>query len=224
MIAEAFFLGLMGSLHCLGMCGGFSIAFHRRGPKGLAAYQGGRAIGYVAGGTLCGTLGGGLAFTIGNPGLQAVVGLVFIAFGLGWSPKWNSGGRLLTALAPLIKKPGLSSAAAMGLLTALLPCGLLAAGLDESGRSRKPSGGCGLDVLFLAWYSPVAAVDRVCAPMASSISKTGPLGFGITGLPGAFDSDQGFAASTLCESAWLPTLKRWDLVEEKSANSTTRWG
>jgi sulfite exporter TauE/SafE len=149
MIAEAFFLGLMGSLHCLGMCGGFSIAFHRRGPKGLAAYQGGRAIGYVAGGTLCGTLGGGLAFTIGNPGLQAVVGLVFIAFGLGWSPKWNSGGRLLTALAPLIKKPGLSSAAAMGLLTALLPCGLLAAAWMKAAESGSPAAGAAS--MFFFW-------------------------------------------------------------------------
>ncbi len=138
---ESFFLGLMGSLHCLAMCGGFSLAFHRRGPKGLAAYQGGRAIGYMAGGTLCGTLGGGLAFTIGNPGLQAVVGLVFIAFGLGWSPRWSSGGKLLTALGPLIKKPGLSSAAAMGLLTALLPCGLLAAAWMKATQAGSPLGG-----------------------------------------------------------------------------------
>ncbi|CAN0464467.1 unnamed protein product, partial [Phaeothamnion confervicola] len=77
-------LGLLGNLHCLGMCGGLALAARRRSWSGVLCYQMGRLVGYCLVGALCGALGDVSRYWMGGPVVQGAVGLLLIGYGLGW--------------------------------------------------------------------------------------------------------------------------------------------
>jgi len=142
-------MGLVGSLHCIGMCGGLVSALSMGQPRiwwtGLAGYQAGRITTYAALGLAVGLLGGGLG-GLGSavPRLLAVLaGGVMVIFGLnmaGWAPdplrrlsgvvRQRVG--LVRLTAATTHHPTLPGWYTMGLANGLLPCGLVYAALSLS--------------------------------------------------------------------------------------------
>jgi sulfite exporter TauE/SafE len=150
-LASAFVVGLLGGVHCIGMCGGivstltFGLPQEARGRLSATvpfqlAYNLGRIISY----TLAGALVGGLGFLLAQAlplyhaqrVLYLVAGLFMLALGLylaGWWPGVarleQLGGGLWRRLEPLGR--GLMpvrtarQALALGLVWGWLPCGLV---------------------------------------------------------------------------------------------------
>ncbi|MBS1235372.1 MAG: rane protein [Proteobacteria bacterium] len=122
-LLSAFIVGLLGSTHCLGMCGGIVSALTfglradlRRSPWTLGpyllAYNTGRISSYVVAGVIAGTMGAGafgvLPSSTARWAVKLVTGGFMIALGLylaGWWPglqileKW--GGVLWRRIEPL---------------------------------------------------------------------------------------------------------------------------
>ncbi len=150
-LLTAFAVGLLGGLHCVGMCGGvvsmlaLGMAPERR--SRLAAslpLQLGYNLGRVAGYTVAGALFGGLgAALVQAPGLHwvqrvlyAVAGLVMVALGLYLGGWWRGilvvellGGPLWRRLEPIGRRllpiRSWAQAIGVGLVWAWLPCGLV---------------------------------------------------------------------------------------------------
>jgi sulfite exporter TauE/SafE len=147
-------LGLFGSGHCLGMCGGIAAALGgaaRRWPLALA-YHVGRIGSYAVLGALF-----GLLVAIGADALRpllpligallrSLAALLVIAMGLyvaGWWPGLTRleavGARLWRHVAPLTRRllppSNLGAALLLGALWGLLPCGLIYSSLAWAGAS-----------------------------------------------------------------------------------------
>lgn len=145
--------GLLGSGHCLAMCGGIA------GALGLAAaahptwqrvllFNGGRVLGYALLGLVAGLLSAGLGTLTGFIWLRLAAGLLLILLGLQLltdrpllAPLERLGARFWRRIAPRAG-PGFVGGSragmlALGMLWALLPCGLvytaLAAALTSGG-------------------------------------------------------------------------------------------
>ncbi len=140
-------MGFVGSLHCVGMCGGLVTAVCMRCPgetrkKGLALYQVGRLSGYALLGLAAG-VGGEVVSRLGGHRPQALLALlaggamvVFAGHLLGWLPAipfGRSGGRLGRALGRVARRltDGVSARDwyLLGLVNGFLPCGLVYAAL-----------------------------------------------------------------------------------------------
>jgi uncharacterized protein len=145
----AFLAGLLGSSHCLAMCGGIATAAgsNAGGPRSntaLLLYQLGRLGSYTLGGAIVGGMGAavGFAFAVSrwSEWLRLLTALVVIVIGLDISfgasgriawlrapERW--GGRLWRRVAPaargLVPASPLGRALALGLLWGWLPCGLV---------------------------------------------------------------------------------------------------
>lgn len=139
-----FLTGLLGSFHCVGMCGGFVLALDRPGrvPWRRLAVQGsfllGKALTYVLLGGLAGLLGAGLVrapwFSAAQAALAAVAGVLMVLAGLqllGVLKSFPVGGlfgpgsaydRAVRAVADA-RSP--AAPFVMGGLTGLLPCPLV---------------------------------------------------------------------------------------------------
>ena len=149
-LLTAFVVGLLGGVHCVGMCGGvvsmltLGMAPERRG---LAAslplqlgYNLGRIAGYALAGALFGTLGAVLVQAPALHWLQrvlyAVAALMMVALGLYLGGWWcglavveRAGGLLWRRLEPIGRRllpiRSWTQAVAVGLVWAWLPCGLV---------------------------------------------------------------------------------------------------
>lgn len=149
-LLAALTVGLLGGVHCVGMCGGIVAALtmglpaERRGrPVGVLpyhlAYNAGRVLSYTAIGALLG--GAGRLVTLAGlhaaqQFLQVLAGAFLVAMGLYLADWWRGlarverlGGRLWRRLEPLGRRwiPVRSPLAALklGLLWGWLPCGLV---------------------------------------------------------------------------------------------------
>ncbi|MCB1876349.1 MAG: sulfite exporter TauE/SafE family protein [Chromatiales bacterium] len=147
----AFLVGLLGGVHCAGMCGGIVGALTlglnpaSRAKPGLLtpyqlAYNGGRVFSYTLAGALAGGLGS-LATGLGQLTqaqllLQVVAGVFMISLGLYLGGWWSGltkierlGGRLWQHLEPMgrrflpVRTP--AQAFRLGLVWGWLPCGLV---------------------------------------------------------------------------------------------------
>jgi hypothetical protein len=141
MIVTAFILGLMGSLHCLGMCGpiAFMLPVSRGNPlKGsiqVAIYHAGRLLSYATLGLLFGLFGRGLALFGLQQKLSVAIGILMILTVL--LPMSGTAGRgLLKPFYKLVSmvrnnlskelgKRRTDTFLAIGFLNGLLPCGLV---------------------------------------------------------------------------------------------------
>jgi hypothetical protein len=151
-------MGLLGGLHCIGMCGGLVSAMCMSRPTvwwpGLVIYQFGRVTTYSLFGLVAGLFGGMLGDIGGWPllkGLAIFAGLLMIIFGLnlaGWLPDPL---RRLTALVSariglaalarnVAQRASLSGWYVMGLANGLLPCGLVYAALGLALASASSAG------------------------------------------------------------------------------------
>ena len=167
---SVFVAGLMGSPHCLTMCGPIVANFAGSKPK-LIAYQAGRLFSYALMGALAGAFGDSIlgserpAWLAMATLLMIAVLLIFNAWRL-WSgrslhvplpqwlsPIWMKIWRLIIALPPQI------SAGAAGLLTVLLPCGHLASFLVGAMVAGTALKGAGWMIAFWAGSMPLLSLS-----------------------------------------------------------------
>lgn len=145
---SAALLGLVGSLHCIGMCGPIALSLPVGGRTGMGrvtgilAYNFGRAFTYSVLGAFSGLAGSAISWMGGQQLLSIVAGcailLVLIAGALGNKLPSSSLLRrlhasLLEKLKSVFQKKSTAGLATIGLLNGLLPCGLVYAALLGAG-------------------------------------------------------------------------------------------
>lgn len=142
----AFLTGLLGGVHCAGMCGGivgaFSLQLPGSGPRLSLQFAAnfGRVASYVLAGVIAGTLGSTSAFLShifpAEKILYVIANLVLIALGLHLAGVWagvlvleRAGGGVWRRLQPLFKNllpiRSVRQAFGAGMVWGWLPCGLV---------------------------------------------------------------------------------------------------
>ncbi len=140
-ISTALILGLIGSFHCVGMCGPIAVALpiqNRNWWRKLAAtllYNLGRAITYALLGAIFGVLGEGIQLGGFQSWVSIAMGIIMILSVLFPVLFRNTRlldqyiygyvGKLKSQFGPLFRNASLGSLFIIGLLNGLLPCGLV---------------------------------------------------------------------------------------------------
>ena len=163
LLGTVFGASLLGSLHCVGMCGGIVAAM---GQAGAGRVEGGRAIAteavpyhvgriasYALMGAAVGALGAAFSWSVGTRmALRVAAGLLLIAagayvagwwFGLGQLERWLS--PVWRRISPLTRRllpaETVGRRLALGALWGWLPCGLVYGALASAmSRGDAPSG------------------------------------------------------------------------------------
>lgn len=141
---SAFLMGLLGSLHCAGMCGPLVLALPvvGKGTRGIVAsrlaYHGGRIAVYAALGVVLGALGKSLVLAGLQRWLSIGAGVALLA-GVWLSTKTQLGGfagrgvfKLKAAFCSLLQQRTYGAMTGLGALNGLLPCGLVYAAATAS--------------------------------------------------------------------------------------------
>jgi len=189
--------GLAGSVHCVGMCGGF-VCVMGRDPRGAAAtlrrhltYNLGRVTTYCFLGAVLGYLGvllvghqgeatagslaqRGLALVSGS--LMLYIGLQFFGVfrGARWRPLGLGAGYLVSALRQLLKAPGAGAPLALGALNGFLPCPLVYALLAQAAGSGGPLPGLLTMAAFgLGTFPAMLAMGGIGAWLRPAASRPG---------------------------------------------------
>jgi sulfite exporter TauE/SafE len=186
--------GLLGSSHCVGMCGGFAVMIgvaHREWKRNLAAqvaYSSGRIMTYCVLGAAAGQIGLRLEQTLGAwmnvPALLCVIaGLFLIVEGLAAAGldlrKWRrtSAGRatgpctMIPLMASVLRAPGARYAFAAGLLTSLIPCGLVYAFLSLAATSGNFASGMLIMGVFGLGTVPLMLLTGATASMLTLVQR-----------------------------------------------------
>ncbi|AUD04267.1 sulfite exporter TauE/SafE family protein [Spirosoma pollinicola] len=158
--AAALTTGLVGSLHCVGMCGPLAMAMPvgrlPRSQRGLAIglYHGGRVLAYSGLGLLMGTIGQGILLA----GLQRPVSIVAGLFLLAWTlvnrglfPGLTMSRATRWVVQPMtrfLQNPTLSAFAGLGFLNGLLPCGFVYVALAGAVTTSSAATGAVYMALF----------------------------------------------------------------------------
>jgi sulfite exporter TauE/SafE len=189
----SFLTGFFGSMHCVGMCGPIVLGYSTQGlqqPSALLSslpshltYNGGRVLSYTLVGGFLGAVGGGIAALHGVAfWFSLVSGALLIVFGISilnvvpWlrlpaelsfeSPSRSILFRAYRAtFGSLITRKSLESKLYIGLLTALLPCGLLYSMFLKAASS----GGAITGALTMFWFGLGIVPALVVTGLASSI-------------------------------------------------------
>lgn len=173
LVISAFITGLLGNLHCFGMCGGLSSALSlslkehsHYSSKKIFAYQliynFGRLSTYICFGLLAGTLGQVISTSFGSWGdhfLRIISGLLIVSLGFYLTNWWRGlskletkGAKLWQKIAPLMNRlmpvKTLKSAYALGLLWGFLPCGLIYSTLTLAASSGSTINGAFIMLSF----------------------------------------------------------------------------
>ena len=190
--AGVFVLGLLGTGHCVGMCGGFALAVGGGAPgQGRVvmrqlAYQFGKATSYLLIGVvllLAGSMAGGAGGISGAQNAAGILaGVLMVALGFAyasewrgppWLTRWLEGSRVCGALTALWRSPSLFKSVLIGWVNGFLPCGLSLAAL-----------------LYLTSFGSVAAL------------AVGVYVFGLATMPGLL-------AVSLVGRRWSVSRRRW---------------
>ncbi len=183
LLGTVFVASLVGSLHCVGMCGPFALLAsagdqQRRSAWAPAvAYSLGRFLTYALVGCIFGLLGlmlnqgSSLVFGVSLAtiqqsatyfagGLMIVVGLVALARQVGWRiPLPSIAGRLQRVLQRqfgwIKQQPPIRKAFAIGALTCLMPCGWLYTFAIVAAGTASPVWGAAVMMAFWAGTVPV---------------------------------------------------------------------
>lgn len=221
-----FLTGLLGGVHCAGMCGGIVTALSGQAERGRwplhLGYNAGRIVSYTIAGALAGTAGSlGLLLDGMLPiqlGLYVLANLMLIALGLylaGVSRVAASLERLGLALwrriqpltRPLLPADTVPRALGLGLLWGWLPCGLVYGILLTSLLTGDPLNGAAIMAAFGLGTLPnlllaglalrsLAAVRR--ARSVRLVSGSLVLGFGVYGLAHAATLSQHIRGGLIC--------------------------
>lgn len=196
-IVTAFIIGLVGSLHCAGMCGGIVSMLHagqKISPKrnlrsawvASMAFNGGRIASYSIAGALAATLGvsviGLAGQEIGHTVMQMLGGLFMIALGLYLTGWWNGlavveklGLKIWQKLSPMARGvlPINSYIGALkaGALWGWLPCGLVYSALVLVMSSGDPITGAAAMIAFGLGTLPMLAAIGIASERVSIASK-----------------------------------------------------
>ena len=183
--ATFFALGLGGGLHCMGMCGPLACLLGRPEERPLARlglYHLGRFTAYASLGAVLAAAGAPLRPLLSWPLLAALAVLPLLAYaisprdrGPAFLGRWHgAGARRLMGLPPASRALGL------GLLTPVLPCGILYTAAGAAVAAPGPGQGALWMASFAAGTLPLVLV--------------GQLGFSWAARRG--------------QGAWLPLLRR----------------
>jgi len=193
-LSLAFSFGLLGSLHCVGMCGPIVMAYSMPlvGAGGWrsrilphVAYNAGRITTYAGLGALAGAAGGALDLVGRIAGIEnaaaIVAGILLIVTGLtlsglipaavfGQSSPMNWIARVHRGISRLVTAPTTRSKFGLGLAMGFLPCGFLYAGLLKAVETGGHAGGAGT---MLAFGAGTAGAMIACGLFSSA--ATAPL-------------------------------------------------
>ena len=172
-LSAALVAGLVGSSHCLGMCGGIAAALGAgigrpgTGPLGALGhalvYNAGRIASYALAGAIAGGIGLGLGQALHAPAaalvLRVLTGLVLVAIGLQVAcnlrllrPLESAGMHAWRRVAPLARslmgRRDITGALALGALWGWLPCGLVYGMLLAAAAAGGPASGAATMVAF----------------------------------------------------------------------------
>ncbi len=158
-ITGAALAGLAGSPHCVGMCGGFAAAVGDR-PASTLAWSLGRLSTYALLGAAAGATAGALPLPTELGLLLAFLMLLWFAASLAALPlpRLPVPSRLLAVGARVLRRGDLPSRYAFGLVTGLLPCGLVYAALSLAVATADPLAGALSMVAFGLGTLPALAL------------------------------------------------------------------
>jgi uncharacterized protein len=173
----AFILGLVGSLHCAGMCGPLALALPSAGNTasaygaGRLAYNAGRVMTYCLLGVMFGLVGKTLLLAGIQRWVSIALGAALLAglfasrkLGL-WRPVTALVGILKTRMSGLLRRRAFTGLITLGLFNGLLPCGLV----YVAGAGAIATGGILSSVLYMA------AFGAGTVPLMLAISLSGKL-------------------------------------------------
>jgi len=178
LLTTVFVASLLGSLHCVGMCGGFVAFYSGADGSGGAwrllshgAYSGGRLVAYSILGLAAGAIGAALDLAGSLAGVQRVAavaaGAVMIVWGIFallqiggvkvFKHRSNSAitGWLRRGISMVGQRPPVVRATVVGLLSGVLPCGWLWAFVVTAAGTGSASGGVAVMAAFWAGTVPV---------------------------------------------------------------------
>jgi len=183
LLGTVFVASLVGSLHCVGMCGGF-VAFYSgsdpaEGARRLVAhgaYSGGRLLAYAVLGAAAGTVGAALDVAGSLAGVQRAAAWVAGGLMIGWgvlallriggvrlfrhrAPRLPGGRWLRSGFERIGQRPPIVRATAVGLLSGLLPCGWLWAFVVTAAGTGHALTGAAVMAAF--WAGTVPALVAV---------------------------------------------------------------
>jgi sulfite exporter TauE/SafE len=196
MIYSAFLVGLLGSVHCLGMCGPIALALPLKNGSpwqkvsGRLVYNSGRIFTYSLIGLLIGGLGWGLAFSTSQQNLSVGMGVLLLLV-LVTPARFT---RRLNPLSPiarftsdmkqrfstLFRQRSNQALLLMGLLNGLLPCGLVYVALAGAVAMGSSAGGMAYMALFGLGTLPVMLATSLAGQWLSFsrraiLSKVAPV-------------------------------------------------
>ncbi len=193
LLLGVFGASLIGSLHCVGMCGGIACFVGGASARGraLALYHAGRLLSYAALGGAAGAAGaaldlGGSAAGLGRAGttlalvIVLATGVIMLAraFGLrvGAPAATSRLGRAYARAAARLTAAGPDTRGlALGLLTALLPCGFLYLFLASAAASGGALAGAAVMAAFWAGTVPALfAVGMLARRLTPQLRRRAP--------------------------------------------------
>ena len=199
MLWSAFLLGLMGSAHCIGMCGPLILAMPGMDSRGRSRlyltsilYQVGRIATYGILGLLFATLGQGVVIAGWQKGFTIFMALSLLLMALySWKmeaflqrqPAFRRYSIFLQkAIGQQFRRSGLQSYFFVGMLNGLLPCGLVYAAIAGALTSSGPLQGALFMLVFGTGTLPLLfglSVSGHLVPLSvrSRLRKVLPLGF-----------------------------------------------
>ncbi len=196
----SFLAGFFGSMHCVGMCGPIVIAYATQGiPSGATkfstvaahcTYNGGRVLSYVIAGALFGLAGKGLttlqgigfwfSLTVGTGLLLSGLALLHLIPVIRFSETIDLTGAARNAIERvyrasfgiLISMPKFESKFYLGLLTPLLPCGLLYSMLLKAAETGNAAQGALMMLLFGLGIVPALVLTGLAGSYFSTKIRT----------------------------------------------------
>ncbi len=180
---SALVIGMIGNLHCLGMCGPIALALpiaqkstaHQLFSVGL--YNAGRLSTYAALGLILGSVGEGLSLLGISQYLSIVFGFLMLFIGILNLLKWKNpfqSKALLSSYSDLkrlfskqLKKRNNAAFFTMGVLNGLLPCGLIYVAL----AGALASGGLQYSVMFMLLFGLGTLPAMLALPLFSARIK-----------------------------------------------------
>lgn len=203
LLGTALALGLLSSLHCIGMCGPIALALplNRDSPsKALAGnllYQVGRISTYVTLGLIFGLVGKSLQLAGFQKGVSIALGLLMIGFALlpaklanrflatRYIYKWL--GKLKSTLGGLLKNRNAKTLYLIGLLNGLLPCGMVYLALAGAIASGTALNGALFMLFFGLGTSPLMTIGAqlgnfIKASFRTKLRKALPYALAFMGL------------------------------------------
>jgi sulfite exporter TauE/SafE len=211
-LLAVFLVGLLGGVHCLGMCGSIVGIFTTQVPAGRArwpfhlAYSSGRIASYAFAGALVGALGQtGLLMRDAVPvqhllfALSSVMLFLLGMYLAGWGSAVRRlervGGVLWKRLQPLTSRllpvSTLPRALGLGVLWGWLPCGLVYSVLVTALASASPQSGAAIMLAFgLGTLPNLIAIGlfweglrrRTQMPLVRTLAGSVVMAFGVYGL------------------------------------------